>query len=304
MSPAPAEAQTFSERLANLPIAGKDVIASRRNALIAKARSLRHKKFREQHRAFLVEGPRVVAELIKSKWTVSDVLVDNCLVKKEKDLQELCKTIPSKVRLVKGELLSWISDAATHQGIMAIAEKPERDLEEWEPAEEAVALVLDGISDPGNVGAMVRTADAFGAEAVLMTSDCADCYSPKCVRATAGSIFHLPIYTAEVPAICRKLKSESFQIVGASVRGVELVTALQWRQRVALVFGHETRGMRAETMDCLTNEVRIPMSGRAESLNVAAAAAVMLWEVSRHRVQQAGRQAALNDTEGNRGEAS
>ena len=262
----------------------RPVIVSRQNALIKKARSLRQKKFRERHRAFLVEGPRTVVELLRSGWGVSCVLCDSM---ETAEKNNSCTGWDASSRTlrpaysVRSDVLATISDVATHQGVIAVADMPVRDFSQWCPPRNSLVLVLDGIQDPGNFGTIVRTAHALGMDAVLATPDSADCYSPKCVRATAGSLFHIPVFVAPAMELLPKLTREAFQTVAASVEGARSVTDMHWQRRVAIIVGHETEGVRPGTISLAAETVRIPMSESAESLNVGAAAAVLMWEAVR-----------------------
>ncbi len=264
------------------------VITSRQNLIIKQARSLHQKKFRERHRAFLVEGPRLIAELVSSSWPIVKVLYDPIIPDAHRFMAGWTDHRRGLLQPVSAEVLQCISDTEHHQGSVAIVQTPDADINRWRPALESLIVVLDGVSDPGNVGTVIRTAAAFGAEAVLLSDDCADYLSPKAVRATAGSVFHIPTFQVPRQTLALKLREEEHQMIGASLRGEVSLTAVEFGNRVALILGHETRGIGAELQLHADQSVTIPMSDRAESLNVAAAAAVLCWEVFRRRSLQDG----------------
>jgi len=143
-----------------------------------------------------------------------------------------------------------------------------------------LTVVLDDIGDPGNVGTLIRTADAVGAAAVLTTESSADAFGPKAVRASAGSLFHLPplAWPDRSPsALVAAFEREAVPIVVAVAHDGESCFDYHWPSRCALVLGHETRGVAAKWQAAATARVTIPIVGRAESLNVAAAGAVLLY---------------------------
>lgn len=259
------------------------VITSRQNLIIKQARSLHQKKFRERHRAFLVEGPRLIGELLDSSWPILRVLFDPATPGGQALAGGWTDSRSSLLQAVSAEVLQSISDTEQHQGSIAIVQAPDTDIDRWQPSLESLIVVLDGVSDPGNVGTVIRTADAFGAEAVLLTDDCADYLCPKTVRATAGSVFHVPTFQVSRQTLALKLREEGYQMIGASLRGGVGLTAVEFGDRVALILGHETRGIGNELHIHLDQSVTIPMSDRVESLNVGAAATVLCWEVFRRK---------------------
>jgi TrmH family RNA methyltransferase len=174
---------------------------------------------------------------------------------------------------VEGEVLESLSEAQNAPDVIAVAKMPApRDLQL-----DSLTLVLDEIGDPGNVGTLIRTADAVGASEIVLTSGSADAWSPKVVRSSAGSVFHLPPQSSTRIELISLLKSQNVPIVAAVAHQGEDCFRFRWPSRCALVLGHETRGISPELEEAADSRVTIPMFGKAESLNVASAGAVLLY---------------------------
>ena len=169
--------------------------------------------------------------------------------------------------------------ARSPQGVLFLAKMP--GLSPPERLEGGRWLVLDGLQDPGNVGTIWRTADALGADGLILVNHCADPFSPKTVRATMGACFRLPVYEAEVQALPGLLERSGLPLYAAAL-GEDSVTVGEARlNRCAVVIGSEGRGVSPELLRLSEKTVKIPMRERCESLNAAAAAAVILWEMGR-----------------------
>ena len=177
------------------------------------------------------------------------------------------------------DLLDSLCDTRSPQGVLFLAEMP--GLSPPERLEGGRWLVLDGLQDPGNVGTIWRTADALGADGLILVNHCADPFSPKTVRATMGACFRLPVYEAEAQALPGLLERSGLPLYAAAL-GEDSVTVGEARlSRCAVVIGSEGRGVSPELLRLSEKTVKIPMRERCESLNAAAAAAVILWEMGR-----------------------
>jgi RNA methyltransferase, TrmH family len=166
------------------------------------------------------------------------------------------------------------------QGVLAVADIPRATSSSLEPARlPAVVLVLDGVQDPGNFGTLVRSAEALGAQGVVALPGTVDPWNPKSIRAAAGSSFRLPVLQLGVAEGTELLRKYGYTIVGAEVSGRPAGEGL--REKVALVVGNEGSGLSEEVVQTLDDTVGIPLRGRADSLNVAAAAAILLYELTR-----------------------
>lgn len=251
----------------------RDMITSRSNPLVTYVRKLNSKRaFRRAENAFAAEGPKLLAEALRWEARVETVLAAPGVTLPE---------LPAGTRVVElpDRLLACVADTETPQGIVFVCKgKP---LAMPERLEGRRWLVLDGVQDPGNVGTVWRTADAFGADGLLLCNGCADPWNPKTVRATMGAVFRLPAYEGTLADAARRLAAASVPLYAAAlkedtrdIRDVPLSTA-------AVVIGSEGRGVSDEALSLCQKTVKIPMRARCESLNAAVAASVALWEMSR-----------------------
>ncbi len=179
-------------------------------------------------------------------------------------------------------VIERIADTVTPQPILAVVAYEPGGLEEIGGG--SMVMVCVDIRDPGNAGTMIRTADAAGIDAVICCDGTVDPTNPKTLRASSGSLFHLPVvWGGRAEDVVRTLKGREFVTVGAVVRGGSDYVAVDWCRNVGLVFGNESSGLTPEIANLLDETVSIPMSGRAESLNVGSAAAVLCFEARRQR---------------------
>ncbi len=190
-------------------------------------------------------------------------------------------------------VLERVADTVTPQPVLAvlpIIEHPEAALDE--PAQSgSLLVVLVDVRDPGNAGTVLRTADASGARGVIFSGDSVDPYNPKTVRASAGSLFHVPFWVqGDAPALAGQLASAGYRTLGAAVHEGEDYARLEWSAPTAVFFGNESAGLDAATAAAVSGALAVPMEGKAESLNVGVACAVICFEALRQRrAGQAGR---------------
>lgn len=247
------------------------LISSRQNPLCKWVRSLHSAKGRREHNTFLIEGRNGIKAAQEAGWPLQSLL---CV---REDVEQWQNTANAQViQPVTSEILTYLSDAQTAPGVLAIATLP--NLSDALP--DSLILVLDGVSDPGNVGTLIRSADAAGAGGVLCTATSADPFSPKAVRSSAGSLFHtriLQIADNAAHTIAATLRETTTPIIIADAAGEDSCFDFNWPLRCALVLGHETRGVSEAFRIEATTKLSIPIYGRAESLNVASAGTVMLY---------------------------
>ena len=178
--------------------------------------------------------------------------------------------------------LAQVTETETPQGVLAVARIPRYAVSDVRIERESVLLVLDAVQDPGNLGTLIRSADAFGAAAIIALSGTTDFWSPKVVRSAAGAAFRRPLINLGDDEAWRWLADHDVLVCGADMNGVA-VDSLQLEKAVALVVGNEGSGLREATRAHVTQVVAIPMRGATESLNVAVAASILLYEFSRRR---------------------
>ncbi len=221
---------------------------------------------------FAAEGPKLLAEALK--W---DGGVESVIRAPGVPLPEL----PERVRVVEvsDSLLSSVADTETPQGVVFLCRMKPLDLPG--KLEGSRYLVLDGVQDPGNVGTVWRTADAFGADGLILCNGCADPYNPKTVRATMGAVFRLPVYESDLDTAAKRLKEANLPLYAAALREDTADVREIDLKRSAVIIGSEGRGVSQRALELCDKTIKIPMRERCESLNAAVAAAVLLWEMAR-----------------------
>ena len=246
-------------------------ITSRQNPLVARLRKLgADKKARRAEGAFLCEGVKLVGEALRWGADVETLVVAEGV--------ELPEGLPEKIRLVEvpEDLLKAVSTVDTPQGMLAVCRTPE-----LAPPEELAPgryLVLDGVQDPGNVGTVWRTADAFGADGLILLPGCAEPFSPKTVRSTMGACFRLPVWELDLAGLRARLAATGVPLYATALREDTQDARDADLSRAAVVIGSEGRGVSQAVLDACEKTLKLPMRERCESLNAAVAAAVVLWE--------------------------
>jgi RNA methyltransferase, TrmH family len=244
------------------------------------ARALHQRKQRDREGLFLAEGVRAVEDLVASPVPVRLVIGASSLGDTERgdSLREAVVRRGVVYRETDDRTLGSLAGTESPQGVLAIAEIPRAPLEALRVVgEPAAVLVLDAVQDPGNFGTLARTAEALGAAGVVALPGTVDPWNPKSVRAAMGATFRLPVVQAEWDALAPWLRAASFRILAAAAGGDPFPAAPP--RRTALVLGNEGAGVGDETRRHADAVVGIPIRGRAESLNVAAAGAILLHEL-------------------------
>jgi RNA methyltransferase, TrmH family len=250
------------------------------------ARRLLKRAFRDRARRFLAEGPQAVREAAAEPGVIEEIFVTAEGASRHHDLVETVRKAGAVVHPTGGDVLASVTSTVTPQGIVAVCRFVDRPLDAVIGPATRLVAVLAKVRDPGNAGTIIRAADAAGADAVVFTEGSVDPYNPKCVRATAGSIFHLPVVVGVPPtSAVATLRRAGIQVLAADGRGERDLDAVldagDLAAPTAWVLGNEAWGLPAETLALADAVVRIPIHGRAESLNLAAAAAVCLYASAR-----------------------
>ena len=249
-----------------------EIITSRNNRLIKHIRKLTSdREYRRSSGLFFGEGPKLLAEALKAGTIIEAVLTAPGV-----DLPGLDGLRRVEVPV---DLLDSLCDTRTPQGVLFLAKMP--DTAPPERLEGDRWLVLDGLQDPGNVGTIWRAADALGADGLILVNSCADPFSPKTVRATMGACFRLPVYEVEADALPGLLERSGLPLYATALREDTVDIKRAQLDRCAVVIGSEGRGVSPELLELSKQTVKIPMRERCESLNAAAAAAIVLWEMGR-----------------------
>ncbi|HEX6940802.1 MAG TPA: RNA methyltransferase [Longimicrobiales bacterium] len=244
---------------------------------------LHRRKVREAEGLFLAEGIRVAEELVASGLPLRLALVAPAAEDTERG-RALVQALEARtpVRRVSDAELARVAGTETPQGVLVVAEIPRQRLEDVAPGAAATALVLDGVQDPGNFGTMVRTADALGADPVVALPGTVDPWNPKSVRAAAGALFRIPIVQPGVDGLLAWLREHGFTLYGADSGGTDIGT-VRIPNRAALVVGNEGAGLSPALRGAADALVAVPIAKHAESLNVAVAAGILLYVLTRRR---------------------
>ena len=264
-------------------------MAGKHSSRVKYLRRLALRRFREQEGRFLVEGIRFVEEALESDWPVELMAISPGLPESRRGAALLERARARGIRVIELEegLFGQLAETDSPQGVLAVAQQRRMLLEELrtQPLDRPALLVLiDGVQDPGNLGTIVRSADAAGARGVLLLKGTADIYNPKALRATMGSIFHLPVVQNLTPdEVFPFFERSGIKTVAGDPRAERAVYECDLTGPCALVAGSEAAGARTSVLEKAAERVRIPMPGRAESFNVAVSLSIMLYEAIRQR---------------------
>jgi TrmH family RNA methyltransferase len=257
-------------------------ITSIRSPRVKAARQLAKRAFRQRSRAFLAEGPQSVAAALRLPGVLTRLFVTGPASSRYAGLVRQATGQGAAVHTVSGEVMAELAQTVAPQGVLAVCRFLDVPLADLAGASPRLVAVLANVRDPGNAGTVLRTADAAGADGVIFAEASVDPYNSKCVRSAAGSLFHLPVVAgAPLPVVAAALRSAGVRLLaadgGARRRLDELDAAGQLRGPTAWLFGNEAWGLPAELAALADDSVAVPIYGQAESLNLAAAAAVCLY---------------------------
>ncbi|MGN1318027.1 MAG: TrmH family RNA methyltransferase [Lachnospirales bacterium] len=240
-------------------------IKSEKNKIIKEINSLKLRKNRDKLGLFIVEGERLTKE-------AKDYILYTVA-------EESYKGNIKADYIVSDLLFSKICDTVTPQGIMAVCKKLEYKLEK---KENPLYICLENLQDPGNLGTIIRTADAAGADGVFLSKGCVDIYNPKVVRGAMGSLFHIPIFTNY--DLYNIIEDENIISVAAHLKGNKTPYEINMKKGVAILIGNEGNGLSDEISKKAKELCKIPMIGKAESMNASVAASIMIYEAVRQRL--------------------
>ncbi|WAZ20546.1 RNA methyltransferase [Streptomyces cinnabarinus] len=261
-------------------------LISPRSPRVAAARRLAKRNFRGKERLFLAEGPQAVREAAGFEDTLVELFATVEAAERYADIIGEARAVGAWVHLASEQVIADISTTVTPQGLVGICRFLDTPFEEILAARPRLVAVLAHVRDPGNAGTVLRCADAAGAEAVVLTDASVDLYNPKAVRASVGSLFHLPVAVGvPVEQAVAGLKDAGVRILAADGAGDDDLDDELDKGTMggptAWVFGNEAWGLPEETRALADAVVRVPIHGKAESLNLATAAAVCLYASAR-----------------------
>jgi TrmH family RNA methyltransferase len=264
------------------------IVQSKQNARLKELRRSLARPGRDTHGLAGIEGPHLLAEAVRAGVHVACVFVGE-------DVQPMAEHLPvskeTEILIVPRPLLDSILQTETPQPLAALVEMPDwtwshvlRGRGAWDP----LVLVLAGIQDPGNVGTILRSAEAFGANGIIALPGTVSIWNPKAVRASAGSIFRIPVLSATLDECLSNLRESSMRILTTTVHGAEPADMMNFSGPVALVIGNEANGVPEEIAAHADARLTIPCPGPVESLNAAVATSILLYEACRQRQREAG----------------
>ncbi|MGR3765296.1 TrmH family RNA methyltransferase [Rossellomorea sp. NS-SX7] len=244
------------------------VIQSSKNPVVKQWKKLLTKKGRDQSLTYIVEGFHLVEEALKQ----GDIVIELILVEGT-ELPKTWNLVGVELIQVSEEAGKALADTETTQGVFAVC----RQKETASIDESKTFLLLDGLQDPGNIGTIIRTAEASGIDAIILGKGTVDLYNPKVLRSAQGSHFHLPIIKGDLSEFISVLKEKGVPVYGTALENGEEYTTVKPRDSYALIVGNEGNGMSTETLSQTDQNLYIPIYGKSESLNVAIAAGILLY---------------------------
>lgn len=257
-----------------------ETILSKDNKLIKEIKKLKEKKYRTAYSKFIVEGFRFVEEALKSSFNVPYLFFCD---KSENKFENFINTIEikgnTKIFKVSEAVLNSILSTENPQGIAAVVENKAFNIN----CDDGFYVLADKVQDPGNMGTIIRTADAAGANGVIITKGTVDIYNDKTLRATMGSIFKIPIIIENEFETVYKLKKNGFKLIVSSLETKNNFYDIDLKGKVIIAVGNEGSGISEKIYSIADEKVKIPMPGNAESLNAAIAAAIMMFEAVRQK---------------------
>ncbi|MBX3577646.1 MAG: RNA methyltransferase [Rhizobiaceae bacterium] len=259
-------------------------VTSLANPLVKDIRALALKKYRDQQGAFLAEGLKLVVDALDLGWSIRTLILAKSSLGNAVAEKAAARTVAAggTVLEVSERVLGAIARRDNPQMVAGVFEQRWTALRDVRPAGGDVWVALDRVRDPGNLGTVIRTADAVGAKGVILVGDTTDPYSFETVRATMGSIFAVPVARATQAEFLEWRKRFVGQVVGTHLKGAVDYRSIDYAGRpVVLLMGNEQQGLPDALAECCDTLARIPQAGRADSLNLAVATGVMLFEIRR-----------------------
>lgn len=267
-----------------------DVISSPQSKRIKNAAKLLGRRGRRAAGRFLAEGPQAVREALASPDAVDELFLTEAADESHPEFVAAAQDSRVFLSIVTEEVLTELASTVNSQGVVAVCRTLDVDLTSVVTKDAQLIVVLSQVRDPGNAGTIIRLADAAGADAVVLTSSSVDVYNDKTVRSTAGSLFHIPVVIGVgLPEVTELARARGLQVLAADGNGAAHDLHHPWESgldlsaRTAWVFGNEAWGMRPEDLEVTDASVAVPIYGQAESLNLATAAGICIFESARNQ---------------------
>lgn len=262
------------------------IIKSKENSRFKHVKSLQAKKYRDLSNRYLIEGLKIVKEALTYNAEFHMLLFsteqsDN---KEISGILTLAEADNIPIYQIDNKIFKDLSETKSPQGIIGVVEKLNFRIGDILKREILKMIILDGVSDPGNLGTIIRTADACNYDLVLLSKGCVDLYNSKTLRATMGSHFHLPlIINIGIKETIESLQNNNIKVYGADVHIGENISDIKFDHRFAIVIGNESLGLSEDSKKVIKRLIKIPMPGQAESLNASVAASIIMYESIRNQ---------------------
>ena len=261
-------------------------ISSSKNSIIKETKSLKLRKNREELGLFFIEGLRMAEEAIKENAHIVRILMSDRFAEgvAADSILKWSDKVGCQTIVVPDKLFEEISDTKTPQGILMVAETRFYEIDEV-LGNSNYLLVIDSIQDPGNLGTIIRTADAAGFTGVIVSKGCVDAYNPKVLRSTMGSIFRMPVcFTHSLEDALEKIRLKGISIYASHLDAKVSCYEIDMTNNIAIIIGNEANGVGSEILPYADRLIKIPMYGRTESLNASIAAGILIYECVRQRI--------------------
>lgn len=247
------------------------IITSKNNEIFKYLKKLKNKKYREEDKLFMLEKPVVIVE---AESFVPKYIAISETAYKENKFEDILKNFnDEKTYIFKDNLFNQISDAVTPPGIIAYYNHLDREFNEFS----GKYIYLDDVREPGNLGGMIRSADAFGLDGIILSPNCCDLYNPKTVRSSMSSIFRLPIYKMNK----EKLVGLGFNLISTSIVKSVSIRDYEFKDKDIVIIGNEAKGVSDYLIKKANMSINIPISEKVDSLNANVAASIIIYEMTK-----------------------
>ena len=255
-------------------------ITSKENALIKHIIKLKEKKYRTEYNEFVIEGAKIVKEAIEENANIKNIIISEDAINSELVQKQLGEKLDNQEYiLVPNSIFKLLTDVENPQGVIAVIEKNSKN-NQIDFSKEII-LILDNIQDPGNLGTIIRTADSVGLKQIIVSKGTVDSYNSKVIRSTMGAFFRVNIIESNnLIDTVKQIKNNGFKVVTTSLQTDKSIYDIELK-KTAIIVGNEANGVSKEIIDIADEKVIIPMKGKTESLNVAVATGVLLYEYLR-----------------------
>ena len=251
------------------------MISSTKNNIIKQIIKLKTKKEREKTGLAIIEGERFI-DLIPENTKIEYYVFSQSYANKNNVFEKFKNY---KIYIVSDDIFKKLSETVSPQGIMAICNIKKYSFKDLDIKNNSFFVILDRVMDPGNLGAIIRSADALGVSALILSKGCVDLYNDKVLRSTMGSLFNIPIIeNCEIDEFLEKLKKENFNIICTHLKGAKSPFEINFSGKIALIIGNEANGVLDKYVNLSNEIVKIPMIGKAESMNVSIASSIIFYE--------------------------